>query len=100
MNRVTRVEQLLTTSLQPEKIFVDDFSHQHSGRAGTESHISVVIVSSNFSSMNKVQRHRMVYSVLQAELNSGLHALQLQAYTPSEYESANIQEPPRCKGGK
>ena len=45
-------------------------------------------------------RHRLVYSALSAEMNSGLHALQIHAYTESELEGANITPPPKCRGGE
>jgi BolA family transcriptional regulator, general stress-responsive regulator len=99
MSRKERVQQKLEQELNPSHLDVVDFSHQHSGRAGTESHFTVTIVSSDFESVRTVQRHRKIYSALATELNEGLHALQIHAYTETEMKTANIAPPPRCKGG-
>ncbi len=98
-SRKERIEQQIEQQLEPTHLEVTDFSHQHSGRAGTESHFTVVVVSPKFEGIRTVQRHRMLYGALSAEMESGLHALQIHAYTESEMEKANIQPPPRCKGG-
>lgn len=44
----------------------------------------VEIVSAAFDGKNAVQRHRMVYQLLQEEIDAGLHALALKTKTPAE----------------
>lgn len=46
-----------------------------------------MIVSDKFAGKLPVQRHRMVYSLLDDEFKSGLHAVNIVAKTPSEYQS-------------
>lgn len=99
MTRKDIMFQKLQTNLEPTHLDVVDFSHQHAGRDGTESHMTVTIVSSVFEGMRTVQRHRKIYQILADELSNGLHALQIHAYTSQEMEKANIAPPPRCKGG-
>ena len=78
---------------------MSDFSHEHSVPSGSESHVKVVIAAETFVGKNRVQRHRLIYSCLDSELQSGLHALQLHIYTEEELQTANIEPPPKCKGG-
>ena len=99
MSRKEIIFQKLQTALEPTHLDVNDFSHQHAGREGTESHMTVTIVSKMFEGVRTVQRHRLIYGALAQELQSGLHALQIHAYTEQEIQTANIQPPPRCKGG-
>lgn len=79
-------------SLKPIELRVRDDSAQHSGHAGSkglngESHFAVSIVSEAFSSLNQVQRHRMIYTLLRDEMSAGyIHALQINAKTPEEAE--------------
>jgi BolA protein len=42
------------------------------------------IISQAFEGKNPVQRHRMVYGLLQEELDNGVHALALKTKTPAE----------------
>ena len=46
-------------------------------------------------------RHRIVYQAVQSEIKQGLHALQLQTLTPTEYQKQNPDRltPPKCQGG-
>ena len=99
MSRKEQIFEKLKVNLEPTHLDVADFSHQHAGRDGTESHMTVTIVSKKFEGVRTVQRHRLIYGVLAEELQSGLHALQIHAYTEKEMETANIEPPPRCKGG-
>ena len=98
MSRKERIEELLNRTFSPTTLKVSDFSHQHSAGPDAQSHIEVYMIAEAFDGLNLVKKHRLVYSALQEELNTGLHALKLQVYGSSE----NVQvqtEPPRCKGG-
>lgn len=99
MSRKISVYNKLYSELEPTHLEVTDFSHQHSVPEGGESHLTVVIAADCFRGLRLVQRHRLVYQTLQEELTSGLHALQIHAFTEDELEQAEIQPPPRCKGG-
>ena len=96
MDRKNRIEETLQHRYSPIELVVNDFSHQHSG--GGDSHIEVYIVAEAFNNMSIVKKHRMIYNTLQAELDSGLHALKLQVFGSNE-QSAAQTTPPRCKGG-
>ena len=50
------------------------------------SFVSVLIVSDKFAGKLPVARHRMVYSLLNDEFQAGLHAVNIVAKTPSEYQ--------------
>ncbi len=45
---------------------------------------SVQVVSDAFAGKRLVQRHKMVYSILDHELKTGVHALALKTKTPEE----------------
>lgn len=82
------IRSKLTDGLSPTRLEVVDDSHRHAGHAGArpegESHFSVEVVSAEFDGKSRVERQRMVYGLLAAELDAGLHALALKTLTPSE----------------
>lgn len=82
------IERKLTEALAPTRLEVVDDSGRHAGHAGHrpggESHFSVRVVSAAFAGKSRVERHRMVNSVLADELAGPVHALQLTAQTPEE----------------
>jgi BolA family transcriptional regulator, general stress-responsive regulator len=62
--------------------------HLHAGHAGWreggETHFRVTIVASGFQGRTRVERHRLVHEVLDAELKGRVHALALTLLTPEE----------------
>ncbi|KAK9156421.1 hypothetical protein Sjap_003901 [Stephania japonica] len=89
--RGERIRERLERELRPVELEVEDISHQHAGHVGVrdlgsdgETHFNVRIVSEGFEGKSLVKRHRLVYDLLQSELQSGLHALSIVAKTPSE----------------
>eukprot|EP00850_Spirogloea_muscicola_P002661 SM000010S04299 [mRNA] locus=s10:883459:884719:+ [translate_table: standard] len=89
--RYEAIRVKLEKALQPSQLVVEDVSHQHAGHAGvdagsSETHFNVKVVSKAFTGKTAVQRHKVVYDLLDAELRSGLHALSLVTKTPSEVE--------------
>lgn len=83
-----RIERKLTGNLSPESLRVVDESHLHVGHAGHreegETHFRVYIVSAAFSGASRVERHRLVNSVLAEELRDRVHALAIHASAPGE----------------
>lgn len=78
------IEAALRAQLNPSRLEVIDESHLHEGHAGANgtgfgTHFRVRIECDAFANLNKVARHRRVYTCLQAFFDSGLHALAIEA---------------------
>lgn len=88
MNRSERIKTILTQQLQPIYLHLQDDSAKHAGHAGSkpegETHYSIEIESQNFIGLSRVQRHQLVYKLLEPEFKAGLHALGLKTYAPGE----------------
>jgi len=86
-NRSERFRDLLNT-LQPTLLEVRDDSHKHAGHAAMqgldsgETHFHIAIHSAKFEGKSRIERHRMVQSLVKEEFDSGLHALQIKAELP------------------
>lgn len=83
-----RIEVLLREVFAPQHLEVVDESALHAGHAGArpggESHFRVVIVSSRFAGVGRVQRQQMVYEALDELIKGGIHALSMVTTTPEE----------------
>lgn len=81
----------LTQAFAPERLEVMDDSGRHAGHAGAsesgESHFNVVIVSSAFQGVSRIDRQRRVNAALKDEFAAGLHALSIRALTPDEQQA-------------
>ncbi|WVZ16303.1 hypothetical protein V8G54_009285 [Vigna mungo] len=89
--RGKRIREKLQKELKPVELEVEDVSYQHAGHAGVrgsdeETHFNVKVVSREFEGKSLVKRHRLIYGLLQEELETGLHALSIEAKTPAEVE--------------
>jgi BolA family transcriptional regulator, general stress-responsive regulator len=95
MTMQERIVARLTEGLEPAALDILDESDRHAGHAGVRTgpghakgtggtHYRVRIVSSRFTDLNRVARHRLVYELLPAEFADGLHALALDAKAPGE----------------
>jgi len=89
----------LNDALTPDHLEVINESRNHSVPEGSESHFKVVIASPQFLGKSLVQRHRMVYQILDHELKNGVHALALHTYTPEEWTQSQAPKSPPCLGG-
>jgi stress-induced morphogen len=74
-------------------ISVVDESAQHRGHAAmkglnpSETHFHVAVVSDILSSLTKLERHRLIHSLLADELRDGVHALKLDLKAPTDVRS-------------
>lgn len=90
------IEAKLTKAFRPERLDVINESHLHAGHhhvdggheavfdGSGETHFRVRIVSSVFTGMSRIDRHRAVNGLLAEEFDAGLHALAVEPAAPGE----------------
>ncbi len=86
-SRFERIQQSLENALQPSLCELKDDSAAHKGHAGAASgagHFSVTIISEKFEGLNRISRHRLVYDAVGDLMHTEIHALVIQALSPSE----------------
>ena len=83
-----RLARKLTQSFTPSRLEIVDESHRHAGHSGSrpggESHFNVVIESTAFVGLNRVERQRRINAALAEELAGPVHALSIKALAPGE----------------
>ncbi|MBX9786131.1 MAG: BolA family transcriptional regulator [Alphaproteobacteria bacterium] len=88
MHLTRQIEEKLTKEFSPLFLKIEDDSYRHINhgnyRVGGESHLTVTLVSKNFTDLSRLGRHQQVYDCLQEELKSGIHALCLKLFSPEE----------------
>lgn len=82
------ITKKLREAFSPESLDVADESHLHEGhsghRPGGETHFRVYIVSVAFKGKSRIERHRMINTLLAPELAGSVHALAIKAHAPGE----------------
>ncbi len=95
MSMENLIKEKLTQSLNPNSLTVLNESDSHSHHAGSpgtgESHFRVSIVAEIFKNKSRVERHRMVNTILADELRDKIHALAVKAQTPEEAKAEYIK---------
>ncbi len=82
-----KIRQTLIEALKPEQIEIIDNSAAHAGHAGAQSgggHYNVTIVADAFTDKSLVQRHQLIYQALGDMMKHDIHALGINALSPSE----------------
>lgn len=88
MDRRARIEETLRRELDADPVVVVDESHLHAGHAGARGgagHFRAVIVSARFEGKGPVERQRLVYAALAAEMEREIHALSMRTLTPAQW---------------
>jgi BolA protein len=78
-------------------VHVVDESPLHAGHAGAREgggHFRAVVVARCFEGRPPVERQRLAYAALAAEMGREIHALSLQTLTPEEWQ----RQQPRPRG--
>ncbi len=81
------IKQKLNETLKPELIELIDNSAEHAGHAGAKNgagHYYVTIVADAFENKSMVQRHQLIYQALGDMMKNEIHALGINALTPTE----------------
>ena len=85
--RPERIRAALSAALSPSGLELIDESHKHRGHAGARDgrgHFALRIVSAAFAGKPAIARHRLVYAALGRLMLSDIHAVSIEAQTPTE----------------
>jgi len=95
------IRKKLDEYFQPSHLQVMNESYMHKVPKGSETHFKVVIVSEKFVNEPLIKRHRLVNSILEDKLKTGVHALSITAKTPEQWENSDkvVDKSPACRGG-
>ena len=83
----------LTEAFHPELIEIIDQSAAHAGHSGNRQgggHYFVTIVAESFTGLTMVKRHQLIYQALNDLMKEEIHALSINALTPSENSTGNL----------
>ena len=89
VDRQTRITAKLRAAFEPTHLEVVDESHLHAGHAGAKSgagHYRVEIVSERFAGVGRLERQRLVFAALEAEMGPEIHALSMKTFAPDEWQ--------------
>ena len=89
--RMLRMRDRLTAKLMPLQLDISDDSHLHVGHAGARGgagHFSIHVVAQSFADKSLIERHRMIYDLLQDMMHTEIHALSIQARSPDELQAS------------
>ncbi|MDO9106041.1 MAG: BolA family protein [Methylovulum sp.] len=81
------IKNALTDAFKPDLLEIIDSSAAHAGHAGARSgggHYHVTIIADAFEGKSSVQRHQLVYQALGDLMKQQIHALGINALSPSE----------------
>ncbi|HEY0876870.1 MAG TPA: BolA family protein [Zeimonas sp.] len=84
---IGEIRDRLSASFPDAEIVLRDDSEHHAGHpgaAGGAGHFHVRIVSERFRGLGTVARHRLVYDAVHDWMPQRIHALAIEALTPTE----------------
>ena len=83
------IQKRLNAALSPSVIDITDETADHAHHRGAREkpgsgHYNLTIVAESFEGKSRLQRHRMIYSALGELMAKEIHALKIDAKSPSE----------------
>ena len=82
------IERKMKERLGAVHVEVVDETWKHAGHAGAATgggHFTLVVVSPRFEGVNALDRRRLVFNALEAEMNGAIHALTVRTVAQSEW---------------
>ncbi len=75
----TEIQKLIEEKLPDSQVAVVD-------TRGSGDHFEIMVVSNDFEDVPLIDRHRMIHSALGENLGAEIHAVEIKAYTPKQWE--------------
>ena len=80
-----KIKLKLSEGLDIISLEIIDESHKHTNHAQSNGgHFKVRIISDDFKDKSLIERHRMVYSILDEMIKKEIHAISIEARTTQE----------------
>ena len=81
MNRKQRINKILSNKFNDFLLEIVDNSNLHKGHnnftCSGETHIKIILTKKDNSPFNRLNIHKIINSLLEAEFKSGLHSLEI-----------------------
>ena len=93
--RAKLIRTALESAIEPVELEIVDQSwahRRHDGASDGRGHFAVRVVSARFDQLKRLARHRLVFDALGDLMTSDIHALTIEALTPSESTLADDQK--------
>ncbi|AHA28332.1 BolA family protein [Candidatus Liberibacter americanus] len=89
---INRITKKIRIALSPSELEIINESNLHIGHkpefdGSGETHIRIRIISQKFKGMNKIMIHKKIYELLNDEINNGLHAISIEAFSPDKKQA-------------
>jgi len=81
MNFFDKIKVKINKKINPENIILIDNSNLHAKHKSFDSnkfHIKLIIKSEKLKNMDKISAHKKIFSILKDEMNSKIHALEIE----------------------
>ena len=81
MNFFDQVKEKINQIIKPESLILIDNSYLHKKHKSfdiNKFHLKVVIKSNELKSMDKIEAHKKIYSILKNEMKNKIHALEIE----------------------
>ena len=76
-----KVKKIVTHELNPENISLIDNSNLHVKHKSFDPkrfHLKLIIESKKLRKMNKIDAHKLIFSILKNEMKTSIHALEIE----------------------
>ena len=77
---ITNVKKKIKKNINIENILIEDKTFLHKNHPGHESnkfHLKITIKSEELKKLNKIESNKKIYKILDKELKSHIHSLQI-----------------------
>ena len=81
MNFFDKIKEKINDKLSPENIILIDNSSlhvKHKSFDPNKLHLKILIKSEKLRNMSKIEAHKEIFSILKEEMNSKIHALEIE----------------------
>lgn len=95
-----QIEQKLNDGLRLAHVELINESHMHSG-SRVDTHFKLIAVSDDFDGKRLVQRHQLIYKLVDELMSNPIHALSMHLFTQQEWsvKQGAVPDSPKCLGG-